>query len=116
MNYSLSLIWRGLNLLCRRDAVREADGEAMMPFWKYDLIHFFGNKHPKYTILAHRLIASVNGWLPEHLRFGLIHNRTVNYGGGVGRNLPLDFMNEILNRLFKDLLDVSKGRYTDTTS
>lgn len=27
----------------------------------------------------------------------------------------MDFMNEILNRLFKDLLDSAKGRYTNTT-
>ena len=33
----------------------------------------------------------------------------------MGRNLPLDFMNEILNRLFKDLIESSKGRYIDTT-
>lgn len=46
----------------------------------------------------------------------IIHNRTVNYGGGIGRNLPMDFMNEILNRLFKELLDSSvKGQYTNTT-
>ena len=114
-DYSMSLVWRGLNLLCRRDAVREADGEAMMAFWKLDLISFFGKKHPKYVILTHRLIACLNGWVSPRLRNDLIHNRTVNYGGGIGRNLPLDFMNEILNRLFKDLLEAAKGRYTDTT-
>ena len=113
--HNIALIWKGLNLLCRRDAVREADGEAMLSFWKFDLVHFFGTKHPKYVILAHRLIAAVNGWLSPKLRHDLVHNRTVNYGGGMGRNLPLDFMNEILNRLFKDLLESAKGRYTDTT-
>ena len=113
--HNIALIWRGLNLLCRRDAVREADGEAMMSFRKFDLVHFFGNKHPKYVILAHRLLASVNGWLSPKLRHEIVHNRTVNYGGGMGRNLPLDFMNELLNRLFKDLLESAKGRYTDTT-
>lgn len=105
----------GLNLLCRRDAVREADGEAMMSLWKLDLVHFFSTKHPKYVILAHRLLVSINGWLPDKLKHDLIYNRTVNYGGGIGRNLPMDFMNEILNRLFKDLLDSAKGRYTDST-
>lgn len=59
--YSLALVWRGLNLLCRRDAVREADGDAMMAHWKLDLVNFFAKKHPKYVILAHRLIASING-------------------------------------------------------
>lgn len=114
-NYTRAITWIGLNLLCRRDAVREADGEAMMTHWRFDLIHFFRSKHPKYLILAHRLIACINGWLPEKLQYDLIHNRTVNYGGGIGRNLPMDFMNEILNRLFKDLLDSAKGRYTNTT-
>ncbi|KAH3741064.1 hypothetical protein DPMN_047782 [Dreissena polymorpha] len=114
-NYTKSILWCGLNLLCRRDAVREADGQAMLTFWKFDLVHFFWHRHPKYVILAHRPLAAVNGWLPEKLRHDLIHNRTVNYAGGVGRNLPMDFMNEILNRLFKDLLDAAKGRYTDLT-
>ena len=114
-NYSRSLTWCGLNLLCRRDAVREGDGPAMMSHWKLDLVHFFTFRHPKYVILAHRLIASLKGWVSEKLRNELIWNRTVNYGGGIGRNLPMDLMNEILNRLFKDMLDAAKGRYTETT-
>ncbi|CAG2194617.1 unnamed protein product [Mytilus edulis] len=109
------ITWTGLNLLCRRDAVREADGEAMISHWKLDLVHFFSTKHPKYVILAHRLLVSINGWLPDKLKHDLIYNRTVNYGGGIGRNLPMDFMNEILNILFKDLLDSAKGRYTNNT-
>ncbi|VDI47021.1 Hypothetical predicted protein [Mytilus galloprovincialis] len=114
-NYSRSMAWLGLNLLCRRDAVREADGNAMITHWKLDLVHFFASKHPKYLILAHMLLASVHGWLPEKLREDIIHNRTVNYGGGIGRNLPMDFMNEILNRLFKELLSCAKGQYTNAT-
>ena len=114
-NYSRAITWAGLNLLCRRDAVREADGDALMKFWKLDLIHFFRTKHPKYLILAHRLIVSINGWLPKRLQEDLVWNRTVNYGGGIGRNLPMDIMNEILNRLFKDLLTAAKGRYTQST-
>ena len=43
------------------------------------------------------------------------YNRTVNYGGEIGRNLPMDSTNEICNRLFKDFLDSAKGRYTDNT-
>ena len=115
-NYSRAITWFGLNLLCRRDAVREADGNAMMSYWKLDHLHFFSaNHHPKYLILSHRLIASISGWLPDKLTEDIIHNRTVNYGGGIGRNLPMDFMNEVLNRLFKELLSAAKGRYTDTT-
>ncbi|CAC5386074.1 unnamed protein product [Mytilus coruscus] len=114
-NYSRAITWAGLNLLCRRDAVREADGGVMMSHWKLDLVHFFSTKHQKYVILAHRLLVSINGWLPDKLKHDFIYNRTVNYGGGIGRNLPMDFMNEILNRLFKDLLDSAKGRYTNNT-
>jgi hypothetical protein len=33
-SYSLALVWAGLNLLRRRDAVREADGEAMIAYWR----------------------------------------------------------------------------------
>ena len=94
-NYSWSLVWCGLNFLCRRDAVREGDGDAMITHWKLDLVQFFGNGHPKYVILAHRLIASLKGWVSEKLRRDLTWNRTVNYGGGIGRNLPMDLMNEI---------------------
>ncbi|CAC5389594.1 unnamed protein product [Mytilus coruscus] len=65
--------------------------------------------------LARQLLASVHSWLPEKLRVDIIHNRTVNYGGGIGRNLPMDFMNEILNRLFKELLSCAKGQYTNAT-
>ena len=114
-NYSRALVWSELNLLCRRDAVREGDGDAMMSHWKLDLIQFFARGHPKYVILAHRLIASLKGWVSEKLQHELTWNRTVNYGGGIGRNLPMDLMNEILNRLFKDTLDAAKGRYTENT-
>jgi hypothetical protein len=87
----------------------EADGDAMIAYWRLDLVHFFANKHPNYTILTHGLLAAVNGWKSEKVRHDLIYNGTVKYGGG--RNLPLDF----LNRLFKDPLESAKGRYTDTT-
>lgn len=51
--------------------------------------------------------------MPDRVKFDLFHNRTVNYSGGIGRNLPLDFINEFLNRLFTDLLESVKGRSTD---
>jgi len=40
-NYSRAMAWLGLHLLCRRDAVREADGNAMITHWKLYLFHFF---------------------------------------------------------------------------
>jgi hypothetical protein len=56
--HSRALTWAGLNLLCRRDAVRENDGPDMLRHWRLDLANFMNYNHPKYTILAHRLIAS----------------------------------------------------------
>ena len=66
----------------------------MISHWKFDLIQFFRRGHPKYVILAHRLIASLKGWISEKLRLDLTWNRAVNYGGGIGRNLPMDLMNK----------------------
>ncbi|KAJ8304619.1 hypothetical protein KUTeg_018202 [Tegillarca granosa] len=108
-DYNKAITWRG------RDAVREGDGEAMLYYWRLDLANFLANRHPKYDILAYRLLCAVNGWLCQKLQEELIWNRTVNYSGGVGRNLPLDFMNEVLNRLFKDMLEGAKERYTEET-
>ena len=70
-------------------------------------------KHWKYTILAHRL-AAIHGWLPSKLRLDRVHSRT--YGVGMGRQFHLDSKNEILNRLFKNLLESSTERYTDSTT
>lgn len=64
LNYSLAVVWRGLNLMCRRDAVREADGVAMMSFGNLIWYTFLATNTQNKTILAHRLIASISGWLP----------------------------------------------------
>ncbi|CAC5393731.1 ING3 [Mytilus coruscus] len=55
LNYNTRLLLRGLNDKIRRTAVRNGDGPAMIRFWK--LFHI--NHHPKYFILAHRLIAGM---------------------------------------------------------
>ena len=47
--------------------VHVAKDAAMISFWKFDLVHSFTNRHPKYLILAHRLLAFINGCLPEKL-------------------------------------------------
>ena len=45
-NYTLRLLWRGMNQLVRRDAIRENDGERMLLHWKFDMLQFY-EKHPK---------------------------------------------------------------------
>ncbi|CAG2191195.1 unnamed protein product [Mytilus edulis] len=114
LNYNRGLLWRGLNDRIRRTAVRNGDGPAMIRFWKLDLVQFHITHHPKYFILAHRLIAGVNGFLPTKLREDIIWNRTVNYTGGRGSNLEMDLVNEFLNKDFINSLHMT-GKMTDET-
>ena len=57
LNHSKRIMWEGLKFLSRRDVVREGDGPAMMMDWKFDLLQFWQNKHPKYLINAHFMLA-----------------------------------------------------------
>ena len=49
-------------------------------------------------------VIGVAGWMPLKIRQELIWNRTINYSGGQGRNIPSDLMNEFFNRIFKGML------------
>ena len=60
-NYNIALTWYGLLDLCHVDAIREADGHAMMDMWGMDMVtHFWrGAKgdHNNYMIITHLLLA-----------------------------------------------------------
>ncbi|XP_060588189.1 uncharacterized protein LOC132743654 [Ruditapes philippinarum] len=113
--YTKILVWRGLNDMIRRKAVRSNNGEMMVLFWKMDLPLFHNGNHTKYFILGHRLITALNGWLPEGLRFDLTWNRTVNLHGGRNRNDEMDLVNEFLNREFKDSIKTAGSKYSKET-
>eukprot|EP00105_Crassostrea_gigas_P043801 XP_019927949.1 PREDICTED: uncharacterized protein LOC105340967 [Crassostrea gigas] len=113
--YVRALTYHGLMDLVRHDAVRENDGDAMMGHWRYDVVQFHNRHHPKYVVLAHRLLAGIEGWLPERLAFDSVWNRTVNLAGGPGRNMEADIVNEFLNKEFKDSLRDAGGNITDET-
>ncbi|XP_062602465.1 uncharacterized protein LOC134264190 [Saccostrea cucullata] len=113
--YVKALTYMGLMDLVRHDAVRENDGEAMMGHWRMDLVQFHNRHHPKYVVLAHRLLAGIEGWLPERLRMDSIWNRTVNLTAGPGRNMEADIVNEFLNKEFKDSLKDAGGNLTVET-
>lgn len=57
--YVRALTYHGLMDLVRHDAVRENDGDAMMGHWRYDVVQFHNRHHPKYVVLAHRLLAGL---------------------------------------------------------
>ena len=56
LNYSMKMIYMGLQRRVRVDAVREGDGPRMLRSWKIDVIDFHNN-HPRYLRLGHRLLA-----------------------------------------------------------
>jgi len=55
----LAVTWCGLLDLCHRDAIREADGVAMMTVWRVNMLRFWNGHHPKYFTTGHRLLAGV---------------------------------------------------------
>ena len=45
--------------------------------------------------------ADINGFLPHHVAFDMVHNRTANVTGKRGHNNGLDLTCEHLNNAFK---------------
>ena len=57
LQYTLEMLWKGINLLVRRDLVRAGDGLHMLTMWKLDMLQFWKNHHTRYLRLGHRLLA-----------------------------------------------------------
>ena len=57
--YSRSVTCHGLLDLCHRDAVREADGMALMSMWRINMLRFWSGHHIKYLKVGHRLLAGI---------------------------------------------------------
>lgn len=55
--HSKALLWRGLNHLARRNAIREGDGPAMARHWRVDMPEFWTHNHYNYLIIRHKLLA-----------------------------------------------------------
>lgn len=96
-SHSKALLWRGLNDLVRRDAVRENDGESMVAFWKIDLVEFSQKNHYKYSILAHRLIAG----LIQDIFLCLCRFSKKAVGGVGSWSIPLTYTITLQNRYVK---------------
>ncbi|XP_038069432.1 uncharacterized protein LOC119738598 [Patiria miniata] len=111
-NYTKALMWRGLNHLARRWAVRHGDGKTMTSHWKMDLIEFWAFGHDKYLTMAQQFLTGVSGFLPERLRHDITWNRVANVHGMEGENIGLDLLNKFLNNEFKDMLLRSRRKYT----
>ena len=113
--YTKALMWRGLGEMVRNDAVRENDGDRMIRHWRYDLLEFYEQHHPKYFICAHRLLTDVNGGTSERIKHQLKWNRTVNNRGGLGHNIEMDLQMEFFNREYKEAVKSAGGNLTTDT-
>ncbi|XP_014678940.1 PREDICTED: uncharacterized protein LOC106818780 [Priapulus caudatus] len=113
--YTSRLMWRGLNQKVRRDAIRENDGHRIILHWKFDMLEFFNNHHPKYFLFGHKLLSAVHGAVSERLQHTLTWNRTVNVNGGKGKNIAMDLHMEFLNKEYKESVKGAAGHLTADT-
>ena len=112
LEYSKAVTFQGLVHLARHDAIREADGRAVLEHWIIDLMQFVSKNHPKYTKLAHYFIAGAKGMFPARLRHDVVWNRFANEVGGPGNNKELDLLNEHRNKEFKGLQGLKSSHKT----
>ncbi|KAH3885932.1 hypothetical protein DPMN_009929 [Dreissena polymorpha] len=53
----MNALWRGLMHMAEKDAERDNDGEAMISFWRLNMLVFWEHGHYKYLTLAFRSLA-----------------------------------------------------------
>ena len=73
-----------------RCAIRFENGPHIVRLWKLWLPMLIGTGRKNYAVECVQLIANLYAELPKHLSYIMIHNRTVNMEGKVGRGKPLD--------------------------
>ncbi|KAH3872152.1 hypothetical protein DPMN_035366 [Dreissena polymorpha] len=114
-NYAIKVLWHGLNQKIKRDAIRENDGSRIIRHWKFDLLGFYENHHPKYFLVCHQLLSAINGAVSPRLQQTLIWNRTVNPNGGLGKNMEMDLQMEHYNKQYKESVKDAAGQLTQDT-
>ena len=105
----------GINDRVRHRAVRRNDGDKMMMHWKFDLVHFINNGHPKYVIYATRLLITQLGGVSPQLAYQMRWNRTVKVTEGLEKNIEMDLNNEFGNGEYKESSKAAGGQLTDAT-
>lgn len=114
-NYASAVLNDGLLLLEFHDAVREGDGPRILRCWKVMLLYFHSARHHNYAIEAIRLLAMVNAMATERVAAQITWSRVVNTRGSAGHNIPVDLMNEHLNRSLKDAVGGIGANVTEKT-
>ena len=63
-NYTKAVLWEGLYQMARRDAIQEGDGDAMMDFWRMDLVLLWTRKHQQLFNSGHQMITGMSQQAP----------------------------------------------------
>lgn len=96
---SLGLLWHGFH-----DAVREADGDRILRYWKFLLVLFKSSSHRNYAKEAVNVLFQYNYVFSDRQKAQLLWSRCVNTRGNKGTNIPCDLHMEHLNRRLKTII------------
>lgn len=110
--YTKAQMWRGLGEMVRNNAVHENDGERIIRHWRYDLLEFYEQHHPKYFICAHMLLTDINGGTSQRVAHQLKLNRTINVRGGLGHKIEIELQMDFYNREYKKAVKRAGGNLT----
>lgn len=102
-NYQCDLMDHGLLYMNFIDAVAEGDGDRIIRFWKFLLLHFYSDKgSTKYAIEALYLQLQQQALLSPRQAYRQRWNRGANNHSGSGKNVPLDLEVEHDNNAIKE--------------
>ena len=110
---SKNLLGIGAFYLEYQEAIREGDGKRVLRCWQYLLPIFRYTGRRNYCGEALRLLHQYYYALPPRLAEQLIWSRFANTHGIRGKNIPLDFHQEHLNRLCKTAIKSLGPNRTD---
>lgn len=104
---SLGLLWHGFH-----DAVKEADGERILRYWKFLLIVLKSTRHRNYAKEAVNLLYQYYYVFSQRKRMQLLWSRCTNTRGFPRTNIPCDLYMEHINRRLKSIIRGMGGNLT----
>lgn len=113
--YASAVLNDGLLLFELKDSIREGDGQRILRCWKVMLLYFSFAKHQNYLKEGIRMLATVNGAATPRVAAQITWSRVVNQRGMQGSNIPVDLMNEHLNKSLKSSVSSVGSNITHKT-
>ena len=96
---SLGLLWHGFY-----DAVKEADGDRILRYWKFLLVLFNSTNHRNYSKKAVTLPYQYYYVPSEKKKAQLLLHRCINTRSYHSTNIPYDLFTEHLNQRLKNVI------------